>query len=69
MSKMENTSYISQIAYQIENMLFAGKTLKDIEKYIKYLQNNGDFPSNLQLVDAYFDTEFGSSGRFERCGS
>ena len=59
---MENTSYISQIAYKIENMLFAGNTLEEIKTYIEYLQKRGEFPSNLQLVDAYLDTEFGSSG-------
>ncbi|MGL4656646.1 MAG: hypothetical protein ACRCWM_12325 [Sarcina sp.] len=56
----ENTSHISNISYDIENMLSEGKSIEEIESYIRYLKKNGNengikFPENLELVDAFFD--------------
>ena len=62
---MENTSYIANISYQIEDMLAAGKSEDDVRKYIEKLQNDdgeNKFPENLEFVGAYFDETFGSSG-------
>lgn len=59
---MENTSYIAQISYIIENWLFEGYNSDYIKKEINKLKNNGEFPANLEYVDAYFDKNFSSSG-------
>ena len=58
---MENTSYISQISYTIEEWLFNGMSKKEIDEKLIDLQQDGEFPKNLELIDAYFDEEFSSS--------
>ena len=59
---MESTSYISQISYRIEEWLFQGQSIKEIKSNIAKLQSNGKFPKNLELIDAYFDETYSSSG-------
>ncbi|MGL4655780.1 MAG: hypothetical protein ACRCWM_07850 [Sarcina sp.] len=59
---MENTSYISNMSYNIEVWLDEGKSLSKIKELIKKEQNKGGFPPNLELVDAYFDNENSISG-------
>ncbi|MGL4656648.1 MAG: hypothetical protein ACRCWM_12335 [Sarcina sp.] len=56
----ENTSHISNISYDIENMLSEGKSIDKVKEYINKLKNEGDkngikFPKNLELADAVFD--------------
>ena len=59
---MENTSYISRISYDIEKWIFQGISIEEIKEKINDLKDKGDFPQNLELIDAYFDKSFGSSG-------
>ncbi|MEF9920486.1 MAG: hypothetical protein RR945_05670 [Erysipelotrichaceae bacterium] len=61
---MENTSYIADISYQIENWLHQGHSIGTIRKFIKDLQNSTPptFPRNLELINAYYDRFGGSSG-------
>lgn len=59
---MENTSYVSNISYKIENWLYKGLCLEDIQGEIDKLKEKKEFPNNLVLVDAYFDRILGSSG-------
>lgn len=61
---MENTSYISEISYKIENWLHQGYSIEKIKKFIVAEQNANPptFPKNLKLVDAYYDSFYGSSG-------
>ena len=56
----ENTSHISNVVYEIENMKAKGMSTEEIKNYIKYLKKNGDengikFPENLELVETFFD--------------
>ena len=61
---MEHTSYIMDIAYDIENWLAQGLTFKQIEKKIVELQNEDPsrFPKDLTLVDCFYDTKTTLSG-------
>lgn len=59
---MENTSYISEISYKVEVWLYQGYDIEVILDKIKEIQDDGDFPKNLELIDAFLDKSFGSSG-------
>ncbi|MBP1046582.1 hypothetical protein I6N96_09810 [Enterococcus sp. BWM-S5] len=59
---MENTSYISDISYMIENWLYQGKSIAQIEALINDRKNSGQFPANLNLVNAFYDKGSGTSG-------
>ena len=58
---MEETSYISKIAYDIENMHALGKSEKEIHNEIVKLQKRGKFPENLDYLYSYYGIE-GTSG-------
>lgn len=58
----ENTSTVSTIAYEVENALVNNVPLKEVQGQIDTLQEKGKFPSNLQLVDAFYDPKTSSSG-------
>ncbi|MGL4654768.1 MAG: hypothetical protein ACRCWM_02615 [Sarcina sp.] len=51
----ENTSFISNIVYEIENMLSKGTSTEKIKDYIIALQKDGEFPENLELAEMFFD--------------
>ena len=56
---MESTSYISNVSYEIENMLADGMSIDKVKEYIYKLQYIDEiFPKNLKFVDAEFDKEF-----------
>ena len=61
-SNTEETSAVSTISYEVENALVDGLNTKEISKQIAKLQNKGKFPSNLQLVDAFYDSKTSLSG-------
>ena len=61
-SSTEETSAVSAISYEVENALIDGINKKEISKQIAKLQNEGKFPSNLQLVDAFYDPKSSLSG-------
>ena len=61
-SNTEKTSAVSTISYEVENALVDGLNTKEISKQIAKLQNKGKFPSNLQLVDAFYDSKTSLSG-------
>ncbi|MGL4654596.1 MAG: lipase family protein, partial [Sarcina sp.] len=54
----ENTSYISNVVYDIENMLSKGMSIATIEGYIGELQKKGEFPENLELAETLFDEKY-----------
>jgi hypothetical protein len=58
----EPTSAVATISYEIENALANGVSDRDIIKQLEALQENKKFPSNLQLVDAFYDPKTSSSG-------
>ncbi|MBO0466620.1 hypothetical protein JZO73_03630 [Enterococcus plantarum] len=58
----EPTSAVATISYEIENALVNGVSDRDIIKQLEALQENKKFPSNLQLVDAFYDPKTSSSG-------
>lgn len=58
----EATSAVSTISYEIENALVNKVPLKEVQGQIDTLQEKGKFPSNLQLVDAFYDKKTSSSG-------
>ncbi|MGL4654764.1 MAG: SA1320 family protein, partial [Sarcina sp.] len=51
----ENTSHISNVVYNIENMLAQGLGVVEIEDYIANLKKNEQFPENLELAEMFFD--------------
>lgn len=59
---MENTSHIAKISYEIENWLYQGMDIETIRKKIRKKQSAGSFPSNLELVNAFFDKSNSVSG-------
>lgn len=59
---MNKSAYIAEISYQTENLLYAGEENEDIREKIEKAQEEGTFPSNLEFIDAYYDSFFGSSG-------
>ena len=59
---MENTSYISDISYQIEVWLDEKMTIEEIKILIIDLQKENKFPPNLEFINGYFDEGGGSSG-------
>ena len=61
MSNKESTSYISNISYEIENMLAKGKTFDEIKAHIEDLQDKEKFPPNLEFVGAHFDEKYAMS--------
>lgn len=58
----EATSAVSTISYEIENALVNNVPLREVQGQIDTLQEKGEFPSNLQLVDAFYDPKTSSSG-------
>ncbi|PZL73033.1 hypothetical protein CI088_09170 [Enterococcus plantarum] len=58
----EVTSAVATISYEVENAKANGATNSDINIQINDLKDNGQFPSNLQLVDAFYDPKTSSSG-------
>lgn len=58
----EATSAVSTISYEVENALVNNIPLKEVQGQIDTLQEKGKFPSNLQLVDAFYDPKTSSSG-------
>ena len=56
---MENTSYISDISYQIEKWLYNGYNIESIKEMIIKLQGKGKFPKNLELIDTFLDKSYG----------
>ena len=58
----EVTSAVATISYEVENAKVNGVTNSDINIQINDLKDNGQFPSNLQLVDAFYDPKTSSSG-------
>ena len=58
----EATSTVATISYEVENAKVNGLTNSDINIQINDLKDNGQFPSNLQLVDAFYDPKTSSSG-------
>lgn len=61
-SDTEHTSAISTISYEIENGLFHGLSSEQITKQLEKLQQDGKFPYNLQIVDAFYDPKTSLSG-------
>ncbi|MGC6768833.1 hypothetical protein [Enterococcus sp. LJL51] len=61
-SGTEKTSAISTISYEVENALYNGLTINNINDQILDLKNSGKFPPNLQLVDAFYDKNTSLSG-------
>lgn len=62
---MGNSTFVADISYEIENILHDGETKEDIAIFVENLKESeevGKFPSNLEFIDAYFDSFFGSSG-------
>ncbi len=59
---MNKSAYIADISYEIENLLYMGNDNNDIINEVEKLKIDNDFPSNLEYVDAYYDSFFGSSG-------
>lgn len=58
----EYTSAISTISYEVENGLYSGLNLEQINKQLEKFQRDGKFPSNLQLVEAFYDPKTSLSG-------
>lgn len=58
----EHTTAISTIAYRIENLLFAGLEPLEIGEEINRMQERGNFPPDLELVDAFYDKWTSLSG-------
>lgn len=58
----ESTSAVSTISYEVENALVNGVSGRKIRDQIDKLKNNDKFPSNLELVDAFYDSKTSSSG-------
>ena len=58
----ETTSTAATISYEVENALEQGGKKSDVNKQINRLQKGEKFPSNLQLVDAFYDPKTSSSG-------
>ncbi|MBP1047337.1 hypothetical protein I6N96_13720 [Enterococcus sp. BWM-S5] len=54
-SDTESTSAISTIAYEIENARYNGVENQQIKEQVNELKGNGNFPSNLQFIDAKYD--------------
>lgn len=61
-NESETTSSVATISYEVENAKFNGLTNSDINIQINDLKDKGQFPSNLQLVDAFYDPNTSSSG-------
>ncbi|MGX7203200.1 hypothetical protein BCR22_03620 [Enterococcus plantarum] len=59
---LEATSAVATISYEVENAQVNGLDKNDINKQIIKLQGADKFPSNLQLVDAFYDPKTSSSG-------
>ena len=57
----EATSAVSTIFCEVENALVNSVPLKEVQEQIDTLQEKGKFPSNLQLLDAFYDSKSSSS--------
>lgn len=60
-SETERTSAISAIAYDVE-IILANDELETLLEDLEELQVNGQFPQNLQFIDAFYDEETSVSG-------
>lgn len=58
----EHTSAIATISYEVENGLFNGLDINQINRQIIKFQQEGKFPSKLQIVDAFYDPKTSLSG-------
>ncbi|MEI5989060.1 hypothetical protein [Enterococcus crotali] len=58
----ESTSAVSTISYEVENAMVKGVSKKKIVAKLNNLKDAGNFPSNLDYVDSFYDPKTSSSG-------
>jgi hypothetical protein len=61
-NQSEPTSAVSAISYEVENALANKDDKGDIKQQIVDLQDTNKFPSNLEFVDAFYDSDTSTSG-------
>lgn len=61
-SNTEETSAVSAISYEVENALVNKDDKWDINQQIVDLQDTNKFPSNLEFVDAFYDSNTSTNG-------
>lgn len=58
----EATSAVSAISYEVENALVKGDSKQKISGQLDTLTESNKFPSNLEFVDAFYDSNTSTSG-------
>lgn len=57
----ESTSVVSTISYEVENAMAKGVSKNKIGAKLNDLKDAGNFPTNLNYIDSFYDPETSSS--------